>query len=89
MLIVKNLVHVYGNGTRALDDVSLNVPTGMFGLLGPTLFGWFVLAPLRGNPIAAGFVLENMARGVFINGMFGVGVAAMFMLADRYLPKSP
>jgi ABC-2 type transport system ATP-binding protein len=35
MLSVKNLVHVYGNGTRALDDVSLNVPTGMFGLLGP------------------------------------------------------
>jgi ABC-type multidrug transport system ATPase subunit len=35
MLIVKNLVHVYGNGTRALDDVSLTVPTGMFGLLGP------------------------------------------------------
>ncbi|MBX9707428.1 MAG: ABC transporter ATP-binding protein [Caulobacteraceae bacterium] len=35
MLSVKNLVHVYGNGTRALDDVTLNVPTGMFGLLGP------------------------------------------------------
>ena len=35
MLTIKNLVHVYGNGTRALDDVSLNVPTGMFGLLGP------------------------------------------------------
>jgi len=35
MLTVKNLVHVYGNGTRALDDVSLTVPNGMFGLLGP------------------------------------------------------
>ncbi len=35
MLSIKNLVHVYANGTRALDDVSLNVPTGMFGLLGP------------------------------------------------------
>lgn len=35
MLSVKNLVHVYGNGTRALDDVTLSVPTGMFGLLGP------------------------------------------------------
>jgi hypothetical protein len=34
-------------------------------------------------------VLENMARGVFINGMFGVGVAAFFMLADRYLPRAP
>lgn len=35
MLSIKNLVHVYANGTRALDDVSLTVPTGMFGLLGP------------------------------------------------------
>ena len=35
MLSIKNLVHVYANGTRALDDVNLEVPTGMFGLLGP------------------------------------------------------
>lgn len=35
MLSVDNLTHVYGNGTRALDGVSLEVPTGMFGLLGP------------------------------------------------------
>ena len=35
MLTIKNLVHVYGNGTQALDDVSLTVPNGMFGLLGP------------------------------------------------------
>jgi len=35
MLSIKNLVHVYANGTRALDDVSLEVPRGMFGLLGP------------------------------------------------------
>jgi ABC-2 type transport system ATP-binding protein len=35
LLTVTNLVHVYGNGTRALDGVSLEVPKGMFGLLGP------------------------------------------------------
>ena len=35
MLTINNLVHVYGNGTRALDDVSLTIHTGMFGLLGP------------------------------------------------------
>ncbi|MDI1282459.1 MAG: ABC-2 type transport system ATP-binding protein [Brevundimonas sp.] len=35
MLTIQNLTHVYGNGTRALDDVSLIVPKGMFGLLGP------------------------------------------------------
>lgn len=35
MLTIEKLTHVYGNGTRALDDVSLSIPKGMFGLLGP------------------------------------------------------
>lgn len=35
MLSIENLTHVYGNGTRALDAVSLTIPKGMFGLLGP------------------------------------------------------
>lgn len=35
MLTIENLTHVYGNGTRALDNVSLTIPKGMFGLLGP------------------------------------------------------
>src|SRR5918997_1862682 len=35
MLFIDDLTHVYSNGTRALDDVTLRVPKGMFGLLGP------------------------------------------------------
>lgn len=35
MLQIDRLTHVYGNGTRALDGVTLAVPAGMFGLLGP------------------------------------------------------
>ena len=35
MLQIDRLTHVYGNGTRALDGVTLDVPAGMFGLLGP------------------------------------------------------
>lgn len=35
MLIVDQLTHVYPNGVRALDNVSLTIPKGMFGLLGP------------------------------------------------------
>jgi len=35
MLRIEKLSHVYPNGTRALDDVSFEVPRGMFGLLGP------------------------------------------------------
>ncbi|HWA59975.1 MAG TPA: ABC transporter ATP-binding protein [Caulobacteraceae bacterium] len=35
MLIIENLTHVYPGGVKALDEVSLTVPRGMFGLLGP------------------------------------------------------
>ena len=35
MLIIESLTHVYPNGTRALDEVSLTIPFGMYGLLGP------------------------------------------------------
>jgi ABC-type multidrug transport system ATPase subunit len=34
-LHITGLSKTYANGVRALDDVNLTVPTGMFGLLGP------------------------------------------------------
>ena len=34
-LHITGLSKTYANGVRALDDVSLSIPTGMFGLLGP------------------------------------------------------
>ena len=35
MLELTAVTHVYPNGTRALDDVTLSIPKGMYGLLGP------------------------------------------------------
>jgi ABC-type multidrug transport system ATPase subunit len=35
MLTIRDLSKTYANGVTALRNVSLNVPTGMFGLLGP------------------------------------------------------
>jgi ABC-type multidrug transport system ATPase subunit len=34
-LTLDNVSHIYPNGTRALDDVTLSIPRGMYGLLGP------------------------------------------------------
>lgn len=34
-LSINNLSKTYANGVVALDDVSLDIPTGLFGLLGP------------------------------------------------------
>jgi ABC-2 type transport system ATP-binding protein len=35
MLAIRNLSKTYANGVHALDDVTLDIPRGMFGLLGP------------------------------------------------------
>jgi ABC-type multidrug transport system ATPase subunit len=35
MLELEDVIHVYPNGTRALDGVTLSIPKGMYGLLGP------------------------------------------------------
>ena len=35
MLDIEKLTHVYPNGVRALDEVSLRISKGMYGLLGP------------------------------------------------------
>lgn len=34
-LTIRNLSKTYANGVRALQDVNLDIPTGMYGLLGP------------------------------------------------------
>jgi ABC-2 type transport system ATP-binding protein len=35
MLNITKLSHTYPNGVQAIDDLSLDIPNGMFGLLGP------------------------------------------------------
>ncbi|MCP4886212.1 MAG: ABC transporter ATP-binding protein [Planctomycetaceae bacterium] len=34
-LVIEKLTKTYSNGVRALDSVSMTIPTGMYGLLGP------------------------------------------------------
>jgi len=53
--------------------------TGLaFGLIGPVLFGWTVMALIRGNALFAGFVPQRMLTSVLINGVFGIGVALIY-----------
>jgi ABC-2 type transport system ATP-binding protein len=52
-LRIENLSKTYANGVRALDDVSLTIPAGMYGLLGPNGAGkstlMQILATLQGR----------------------------------------
>src|SRR6266404_9289423 len=43
----------------------------LFGAIAPTVVSWFILAPLRGQPVASGFVPANMMVGPIVNGTFG------------------
>ena len=79
---------VYGL-VRARVPAALPVAVAgfLFGVVGPTFFGWFVLAPMRGQPVAGGFVPANMMRGVFINGTFGLGLALIAAYATRFTAR--
>ena len=56
-----------------------------YGILGPVLTGWFVVAPLKGNPLAAGWVPQRMLAGIFINGCWGIGMVLMYTGLRRWI----
>jgi hypothetical protein len=49
------------------------------------LVGWFIVAPLKGNPVGGGWVAANMLRSVAINGFWGLGVGLILPLL---MPRS-
>jgi hypothetical protein len=55
-----------------------------FGVLGPVLANWFVVAPLKGMPVAAGWVPQYMLAGILINGFWGVGVMLIYAGLHRW-----
>ena len=66
------------------EGVGFIIAGMVFGSLVIGVFNWFVLAPLRGQPLGNGFILANMVRGMTFNGIFGLG-AALWMLAGERL----
>lgn len=71
---------------RRLTGGSLVVASLAFGTIFPTLVAWFIVAPLKGQPMAAGFVPAAMAVGPIVNAAWGLGTGlglALFGHADR------
>lgn len=54
----------------------------VFGALAPTLFGRFVITPLRGQAIQA-LTFANLWRGLLVNGAWGLGTATVMLAAGR------
>ncbi|GJL96685.1 MAG: multidrug ABC transporter ATP-binding protein [Hyphobacterium sp.] len=81
MLKIKNLSKTYGNGVRALDDVSLEIPKGMYGLLGPNGAGKSTLM----RTIAT---LQNADKGsIDFNGIDVLKDPAKLRAQLGYLPQ--
>lgn len=58
----------------------------LFGAAVLTLVAWIIVAPLKGQPIAAGGNPAHMAVGPLVNGAWGLGLACLLDLLDRIIP---
>lgn len=52
-----------------------------FGAVLPSLVAWFVVAPLKGLPLAGGWKPSALLLGLLLNGAWGIGVAILMKLA--------
>lgn len=55
----------------------------VFGAVLPTLVAWFIVAPIKHQPIAAGWKPASMVLGPIVNGVWGLGTAAFYRLFRR------
>ena len=61
------------------------VSAALFGAVLPTLVAWFVVAPLKGQPIAAGFAPLAMAIGPIVNAAWGLGTGVgLALFGERH-----
>jgi hypothetical protein len=56
----------------------------IFGALAPTLVGWFIVAPIKGQAVANGFNPARMWIGPLVNGVWGLGTALIYDLLRRW-----
>jgi hypothetical protein len=49
----------------------------LFGVLFPVLVLWFIVFPLKGLPIAAGWNIRRMVPQLLSHGAFGLGIAIL------------
>jgi len=55
----------------------------LFGMVFPTLVAWFVVAPLKGLPMAGGFKPNGMLTGLCVNAAWGLGTGLLLALYRR------
>ena len=66
-----------------LEGARLVLAATLFGAIFPTLVAWFIVAPLKGNPVAGGFNPAAMMIGPIVNGAWGLGTGLALALWGR------
>jgi hypothetical protein len=61
----------------------------LFGALGPSLVAWFVVAPIKGLPIAGGGRPAGLLSGLLVNGAWGLGAALVLRALARPAASAP
>jgi hypothetical protein len=74
---------------KRLERGALIVASVIFGAIFPTLVAWFVVAPLKGQPVAAGFVPMAMMVGPIVNAAWGLGAGIGLALFGRSRHAAP
>jgi hypothetical protein len=70
--------------TRLAARTGYWVAAVVLGAIGPSMVAWFVVAPLKGQPVANGWQVAALAIGLLVNGVWGFGLALLMRLAERY-----
>lgn len=55
----------------------------IIGALGPSLVNWFVVQPLKGEPIGGGWAFSGIATALIVNGIWGLGTVVLCRLLGR------
>lgn len=57
----------------------------IIGALGPSLVNWFVVQPLKGEPIAGGWAIPGVLTALLVNAAWGLGTVFLLRLLGRSL----
>lgn len=79
-IVLAALFHRLNRGKTVLASL-------VFGAIAPTLVAWFIVAPLKGQPIAAGWDPVRMTFAVLVNGAWGLGAGLIFAMLRASRPR--
>ena len=57
----------------------------IIGALGLSLVNWFIVLPLKGEPVGGGWAIPGIVTTLIINGVWGLGTVLLFRLLGRNL----